>query len=494
MMIDPAHHKDESSFTLSEFLTEIKQTLDRKFKGNGYWVRGELSDWRKSGVHYYGELIEFDENTHQSLAKIRLNMWSSLASKIIPKFHNATGEQLKTGMKVLLLVNVNFHQNFGLSLNIIDIDPSFTLGDREARKKKIITDLTESGVIDNNRALSIPTEFTNVAIISSENAAGLGDFFAEADLLKKHSLCNFDMYHASMQGKDCATTVARQFREIYRATTSQEKSYDAIVLIRGGGSQADLDWFNYFEAANALCHMPIPVFVGIGHERDRTVLDDLAARSFDTPSKVINFIAKTITNNAQKAQANFESIKLITRNCSSKAKSDIEKQHQYITHFAKQAVIAQRKATDDYYKLVHTNAKQQLTYQTQLINSHYQNMMQMAKKSIEVSKVQVNSIKQNTFTIAKSLIQSHGKQLGIWQCGIVEYAKNTLYNAQNSIKSHYKGVLSLSIDPTLQRGFAVTTDNGKYITSSTQANQCESLNVKYHDGDVQVTIKRENNA
>ena len=116
---------DTSSFTLSQFLTEIKQTIDRKFKGGGYWVRGELSDWKKNRAHYYGELIEFDDLSHQSVAKVRINMWANVAHKVIPKFHHATGEQFKNGMKVLLMVDVNFHQNFGLSLNILDIDPSF---------------------------------------------------------------------------------------------------------------------------------------------------------------------------------------------------------------------------------------------------------------------------------------------------------------------------------------------------------------------------------
>ena len=478
-----------TSFTLSQFLTEIKETIDRKFKGGGYWVRGELSDWKKNGAHYYGELIEFDENTHQSIAKVKINMWANVAHKVMPKFHHAIGEHLKNGMKVLLMVDVNFHQNFGLSLNVIDIDPSFTLGDREARKKKVIADLAQSGVINNNRNLAVPTEFTNIAVISSENAAGLGDFFAEADLLQKYGLCQFDIYHASMQGKDCAATVAKQFREIYKAIGSHEKTYDCVVLIRGGGSQADLDWFNYFEPANAICHMPVPVFVGIGHERDKTILDDLATRSFDTPSKVINFIATTVVNNATKAHNSFESIKSIALNSTTKAKVDIDKHHQYITHFAKQVVSSQKKVTGDYYKLVHANAKQQLLYQRQIIDNWQSNIMQSAKKSLELSRTKVDHLNQAAMTTAKSLIQSHSKQLITWHSNIAVNAKNTLINAKNSIESNYRGILSMSIEPTLQRGFAVTKTNGKYVTSIADAKQCQTLMVTYHDGELITEVK-----
>ncbi len=482
---------DTTSFTLSQFLTEIKQTIDRKFKGGGYWVRGELSDWKNNGAHYYGELIEFDELSHQSIAKIRINMWANVAHKVIPKFHHATGEELKNGMKVLLMVDVNFHQNFGLSLNIIDIDPSFTLGDREARKKKVIIDLTQSGVINKNRNLAIPTEFTNIAVISSENAAGLGDFFAEANLLQKHRLCDFDTYHALMQGKDCATTVAKQFREIYKAIGSGEKTYDCIVLIRGGGSQADLDWFNYFEVANALCYMPVPVFVGIGHERDKIILDDLATRSFDTPSKVINYIANTIINNATKAQTSFESITSIALNSTTKAKTDIDKHHQYIAHFAKQVVSSQKKVTDDYYQLVHSNAKQQLAYQRQVIDTWQSNIMQSAKKSLELSKTKIDHLNQTAMTTAKGLTQSHRKQLSTWHSNIAMNAKNTLINTKNSIESHYRGILSMSIEPTLQRGFAVTKSGNMYVTSIVDARKCQTLTVMYHDGELIMEVKND---
>ena len=488
MITNPATQTETTSFTLSQFLSEIKRELDRKFKGNGYWVRGEISDWRKSGAHYYGELIEFDENTHQSIAKIRINMWGGIANKVIPKFHHATGEELKNGMKVLLLVDVNFHQNFGLSLNILDIDPSFTLGDREARKKKIITDLTQKGVINNNHNLPIPNEFTNIAVISSENAAGLGDFFAEADLLQKHNLCNFDVYHASMQGKDCATTVAKRFRDIYKAIGPGDKNYDCIVLIRGGGSQADLDWFNYFEPANAICHIPVPVFVGIGHERDKTVLDDLAARSFDTPSKVINYIANSIISNTKAAQKNFESIKSIALNSITKSKDDIDKHHQYITHFAKQVITNQRKVTDDYYSNLNISAKQQLAYQRQVIDNRHQSIMQTAKKSLELSKTKIDNLNQSTMTISKSLIQSHVKQIANWQSNIAVNAKNTINNAKNKIESHYKGILSMVIEPTLQRGFTVTQSNGKYVTSAKDARKCQSLTVTYYDGELTTEV------
>ena len=132
-----------------------------------------------------------------------------------------------------------------------------------------------------------------------------------------------------MQGKDCPMEVASQLRAISQLIKDKKKHYDAIVLIRGGGSQADLDWFNNIEPAQAICHMQIPVFVGIGHERDRTILDSLANRSFDTPSKVINYIANTIISKAKTAKVNFNSIKSLAHNLTTKNKTELYSPKSY---------------------------------------------------------------------------------------------------------------------------------------------------------------------
>ncbi|MEY8703368.1 exodeoxyribonuclease VII large subunit, partial [Francisella philomiragia] len=224
-------------------------------------------------------------------------------------FSQATGETLKTDMKVLFKVAVNYHTSFGLSLNIIDIDPAFTLGDRQARKIEILQNLSKKGILEKNKVLNMPGDFTNVAVITSMTAAGKGDFFEEADKLQDLNLCNFDIYEAKMQGAECAKSVSTALTKI----SAIADKYDAIVLIRGGGSQADLDWFNNILPAESICNSKIPVLVGIGHERDSTVLDEICTKRFDTPSKVINYIATTIVDNALNAKYNYESIVRVTK-------------------------------------------------------------------------------------------------------------------------------------------------------------------------------------
>ena len=214
----------QESLKLSEFLELIKSTIEMSFGYEGFWVVAELSEWRKSGRHYYGELIEHDGVSKYPVAKIRCNCWANKADYIHNKFSMATGENLKSDMKVLLRVSVNYHVSFGLSLNVVDIDPAFTLGDRQARKIEILDVLTKKGIINKNKSLEIPEDFTSIAVITSVTAAGKGDFFEEADKLQDLGLCQFDIYEAKMQGLECATSVTQAFHDIQR----KSDKYDAI--------------------------------------------------------------------------------------------------------------------------------------------------------------------------------------------------------------------------------------------------------------------------
>lgn len=483
--------KNSNSFTLGTFLKLIKSTLDNRFKGQYYWVRGELSEWKKHGIHYYGELIEYDDNTHQAIAKVRLNLWGSVASKIIPKFHHATDENIKPGMKVLFSVAVNFHSSYGLSLNIIDVDPAFTLGDREARKQKIIADLTHKGIVENNKTLPLPAEFTNIAVISSENAAGLGDFFVEANALQKYHLCNFELYSAAMQGKACPISVTQQFREIYKLISAELKQYDAVALIRGGGAQSDLDWFNYQAPAEAICHMPIPVLVGIGHERDSTVLDMLATRSFDTPSKVIHYIASTIINNSQIALKYFTQIQSLAYHHCQKHQVALHEQCHRLTSLSRQMVTHNQEKCQHHYALTDSHARKQINHHKQATLAYYLHIAQSAKQINAVTHQAINTVNNNIQQMAKTIYHTHHTQLAQWTRQIHQFSKGITIYAQKNIGLQYQNILSLSIEPTLKRGFVLSQSEGKYITSAKQAKDCNQLTLTYHDGNITTEIQND---
>ena len=455
----------QESLKLSEFLELIKSTIEMSFGYDGYWVRAELSEWRMSGKHYYGELIEHDGLSKYPVAKVRCNCWANKASFLHNKFTSVTAEKLKSDMKVMLKVAVSYHVSFGLSLNIIDIEPAFTLGDRQARKLEILETLTTKNIINKNKSLVMPEDFTSVAVITSITAAGKGDFFEEADKLQDLGLCKFDIYEAKMQGQDCAVSVSKAFDKI----TVKSDKYDAIVLIRGGGSQADLDWFNNLLPAESICNSKIPVMVGIGHERDSTVLDDICTKKFDTPSKVIGFITNVIIDNATNAKYNYQAIVNTTKNLAKQNNQNLENVYK-----------------DFRIKLAHY--LQNIDYQTE---QSYKNTKSIATSFLKIYTNIVEGRFESITVATKNLIKYYEHSLDEYFKNTNTVSKNMLSHYTQTSEYLYRQILSVSIEPTLKRGFSITkSTDGKFITTQEQAKKHSNLNIVYSDGQIQVEVNK----
>ncbi|MFV9972478.1 MAG: exodeoxyribonuclease VII large subunit [Francisella endosymbiont of Hyalomma asiaticum] len=458
----------QQSLKLSEFLELIKNTIEMSFGYEGFWIVSELSEWRKSGKHYYGELIEHDGISKYPIAKIRCNCWANKADYIHNKFGLATGEKLSSDMKVLMKVIVSYHISFGLSLNIVDIDPAFTLGDRQARKIEIIEKLAKKSILEKNKSLAIPYDFTSIAVITSITAAGKDDFFEEADKLQDLGLCKFDIYEAKVQGVECAKNISEAFAKIQH----QADSYDAIVIIRGGGSQADLDWFNNIVPAESICNSKIPVMVGIGHERDSTVLDEICTKRFDTPSKVINFITNTIITNAKNAKYNYAAILNITS-----------------------SLVRQNKLQlDSLYHNFKTKIEYYLYQANQNIENNYKSAISITRGLVKLYGKSIDMQYDNVISNSQNLIKKSQHNLEESYNYSISIAKNVIKYYNQASAYLYKQILSVSIEPTLRRGFSITkTQDGKYVISQKQAQKYLNLEIVYADGQVQVEVKNNGN-
>lgn len=283
--------------SLTELLTQVDKTLARGMP-NSVWVRLEVSHLDRRNGHLYMDVVDRDD-TGIELSKSRANIWAYQANRIEDKFHKETGSRLCAGMKLLVSVRVNFHTKYGFSVLITDIDPQFTLGDMEAKLRRIREALTRRGESSMNRDLSPPYDITNVAVISPENAAGLGDFRIEADKLTVAGIARFHYFTAIFQGPETRNSMLEAFKKVHYS--HEVEGYDVLVLIRGGGQIDDLHWLNELTLARLVCRIPIPVFTGIGHEKDSTVLDECAHRSFGTPSKVFGHIRELIFTRAIRA-------------------------------------------------------------------------------------------------------------------------------------------------------------------------------------------------
>jgi exodeoxyribonuclease VII large subunit len=275
-----------SPLSISQLTEQIRLALENELDPV-YWVVGELADFRQAPQgHVYFELVEKQGN--QVLAKIRANLWQFTYRSVAAKFESVTGTSLKNGMKVLAQVAVNYHPVFGLSVNVKDIDPSFSLGERARLRQETIDRLTREGLIRLNGRFVLPPVIQRIAVISSATAAGYGDFVNQVE----HNPYGYKIYHqlynSLMQGNEAVTSLIAAMDKVEKQTTSH--GFDAVIIIRGGGAQLDLDCFDDYRLGAKIANFPIPVFTGIGHERDETVADLVAHSRLKTPTAVAEFL------------------------------------------------------------------------------------------------------------------------------------------------------------------------------------------------------------
>ncbi len=255
---------------------------------NEYWVEAELSECRESKGHCYMELIEKDENTTTPIAKAPAKCWASKWILVRPYFERTTGQRLVAGMKVLLKVYPQFHEAFGFSWIVTDIDPTYTLGDMARKRQEIIRQLKEEGVFDLQKELSLPLFCQHIAVISSETAAGYGDFCNQLADNPYGFKFETQLFPAIMQGEGVEQSIINALEQIYSWNVEcgmlNENSYNTVVIIRGGGATSDMSGFDTLALAENVANFPLPIITGIGHDRDESILDMVSHTRVKTPT------------------------------------------------------------------------------------------------------------------------------------------------------------------------------------------------------------------
>ena len=278
------------AISLYELNHYIRQSL-REALPDAYWVQAELSEVREGyNGHCYIELVQKAEKGNTLLAKARGAIWANIYKMLKPYFENETGQSFVAGIKVLLQVTVDFHEQYGLSLTVQDIDPTYTLGDMARRRREILMQLESEGVLELNKELPMPLLPQRVAVISAAGSAGYGDF---CDQLLANP-CGFVFYPrlfpAVMQGEKVEESVIAALDKI----ASERDLWDVVVIIRGGGATSDLSGFDTYPLAANCAQFPLPIITGIGHERDDTVLDMVAHTRVKTPTAAAEYLIASL--------------------------------------------------------------------------------------------------------------------------------------------------------------------------------------------------------
>jgi len=267
----------ERHITLFELNRLVREAIEDALPME-YWVEAELSECRESRGHCYMELVQKDEQTATPIAKASAKCWANKWLTIRPYFERTTGQQLHAGMKVLLQVYPQFHEAYGFSWIVTDIDPTYTLGDMARKRQEIIQKLKAEGVFDLQKELQLPVFCQRIAVISSQTAAGYGDFCNQLADNPYGFKFETQLFPAIMQGEGVEQSIISALEQIY------DMPFDCVVIIRGGGATSDMSGFDTLALAENVANFPIPIITGIGHERDESILDMISHTRVKTPT------------------------------------------------------------------------------------------------------------------------------------------------------------------------------------------------------------------
>jgi exodeoxyribonuclease VII large subunit len=496
--------------SLSQLLAGVERAVAQAYQ-QGVWTRVDVVNVNLNvrNKHVYLEFSERDEDGNV-VAQARGTIWARTAERILPQFERETGAQLAPGIKLLVLAKPVFKAQYGLSLDITGIDASYTIGDLEAQKRRIREQLQSEQLFGRNKELPAPWDFSRVLVVAPHGAAGLGDFDAEAKRLHAYRVCEFLYAHSRFQGAGAPAEILEAMQAgLERARQVQ---LDALIIIRGGGAVNDLAWLNDYELAKFVCLSPVPVFTGIGHERDSTVLDEIAHRSFDTPSKVISAIENQIAGRARDAKETYQRILVQGGRAAERGRIGSERLDSEIRAAARATLAAARSETESAVNQVHLDAQSQIHESRYLSELSIRDVQDQARQQVrqaaievpaamasvkELAVATVRAVRADVEALIPAVLQQTGTQVHRAKQNLDGTRQTLFERAQHMVKTARAGsdglvreVTGQGPKKTLARGFAVVkTKDGKTVTSAKAAKAAKRMEVTFNDGVVHTTVQ-----
>lgn len=457
MRTTPAH---QSLYQLNQ---QIKQQLSEAF-GQPQWVIAEISEinTNRSG-HCYLELIEKSADNDQIIAKARATIWSFTYRMLKPYFETTTGQVLTRGLKVLVKATVEFHEVFGLSLNINDIDPSYTMGDMARRRREIILRLEEEGIARMNKEIELALVPQKIAIISSPSAAGYEDFIKQLE----HNPRGYKVYHhlfpAVMQGKEAEQSIIHALDQVYE----HDDFFDAVAIIRGGGSTADLLCFDGYELAANVAQFPIPVLTGIGHERDESVVDLVSHSRLKTPTAVAEFIINTIDGFYNKLIMMQDDI--------------VSGTQRYIDQ--------NRHLLDTLPHRLKSTIQAHLNKQGQYLSMAFHRTQNGAHQILTNHKHQLSQLSEQCKYKSAKYINKKNQHLDFLKSTLSLELKGYFRDQKQKIALLEKTSMLLNPFEILKKGYTITAINGQMLKSSTVLKPGDLITTHFSDGDIKSRVE-----
>jgi exodeoxyribonuclease VII large subunit len=448
--------------TLSELNYTIKETIHERFFENTWLVAeiGELK-YNRNG-HAYLELIEKEKGSDKIIAKARATIWSYTLRMLRPYFETTTNQELTAGLKVLVSVSVEFHEIYGFSLNIRDIDPSYTLGDIEKRRLEIIARLEEEGIIDLNKELDLPMVIQKIAIISSDTAAGYEDFSKQLSANPNGYKFYTRLFPAVMQGEQTETSIINALDQIFQ----HEDFFDVVVIIRGGGARSDLMSFDKYSLAENISQFPLPVISGIGHEKDVSIVDMVSHTSVKTPTAVAEFLISQATE--------FEVY--------------IDNLFGNISSMALEMLSDEQKRIDIITGQLIPNIQNRLFKENTKLSLLKERIGNESSRFINTTKHNLGKYKSEIENNVHFALRMQQKNMERFYEKLSFRAKIQLDEQLHKISYFEKSLSHLDPKSVLKKGYSITKLNGKAVTKASKLKQGDKIETILHEGTISSKI------
>jgi exodeoxyribonuclease VII large subunit len=449
----------EQKLTLSELNEQIKETLANAFPSS-VWVVAEVSELKENrNGHCYLELIE--KQGAEIVARSRATIWSYTFRMLKPYFETTTGQFFTQGIKILVQVSVEYHPSFGLSLNIKDIDPIYTVGDMAMQRKEIINRLQAEGVFEMNKELQLPLVPQKIAVISSATAAGFQDFMNQLE----HNDFGFKFYtklfQATMQGGDAVPSIINALERIFEF----EDFFDAVVIIRGGGATADLSSFDNYDLAFNITQFPLPIITGIGHEKDVTIIDLVAHTRMKTPTAVAEFLIKGMERFYDRMLEMENEIVELTRNVIESHQKGLEQAATNLNYVVSDFINKNQSQLTKKGNQIQRAVKQFSFQKERDLNRTKNRTKSKVLLLFAVSKTNLSQKRRNLKHVVKGTMLTQLSVLDQYKKLLTARAKKMMHNEEERVHFHENTARLINPKNVLKRGYTLTFKEGKIVKS-----------------------------
>ena len=389
--------------TLYELNRLVREVIESEMP-NEYWVEAELAECRESRGHCYMELIQKEERTATPIAKASAKCWASKWMLIRPYFERTTGQRLHAGMKVLLKVYAQFHEAFGFSWIVTDIDPTYTLGDMARKRQEIIRQLKEEGVFDLQKELSLPVFCQRIAVISSETAAGYGDFCNQlADNSYGFQFRTW-LFPAIMQGEEVEQSIIQALNRI----NDVQYDFDCVVIIRGGGATSDMSGFDTLSLAENVANFPLPIITGIGHDRDESILDMVSHTRVKTPTAAAAFLISHLKEVLDVIEASQNAITRYSQQKLSALKSQLATIQEVLPRLFSMVKTRQEARLDTLQSRLLSNIQQKLIGSRASLEAYSQRLPILMERRLLSERHRLELLEEKAKSLDPALLLSRG--------------------------------------------------------------------------------------